>query len=346
MKIVHLAHFYWPHVGGVEKHIEMLAAELGKRDHTTRVITEQHDPLLKLSERKNSVEILRIPVDTSTKQLHKKTIWQWMWQQRALIFDADILHVHDVFWWLLPLVPLLILKQKRIYITFHGYQGDKLPSKKQIWWRRLAVFFTQGNFCIGGFHHKWYGVKPTQISFGAVEFSTQKQAKKSLREKKQAIFIGRLDPDNGILVYLEALKILQTKKVRWKLDVYGDGSQLSAAQLYVKKHNLDVKFHGFVPDADRFLPEYQVAFVSRYLAIIEALSARTWVVARYHNELTEDYLRQSPFARWILITDSPQVMVLQLEKIRSVSPQAQKWARQQTWKKMAQQYLQLWGVKA
>lgn len=48
MKIVFLSRLYWPHVGGVERHIWHLSQELLKMKHEVVVITEQHDESLPL----------------------------------------------------------------------------------------------------------------------------------------------------------------------------------------------------------------------------------------------------------------------------------------------------------
>ncbi len=339
--VVHLAHFYWPHVGGVEKHLEQVATELQKTGIATTILTEQYASNLAKSEEKNAVTIFRIPVDTATKLLHKITIWRGMWQHRSVLFVADIIHVHDVFWWLLPLLPLLIYKRKKIFMTFHGYQGTELPLKWHRRWRQIATFFTRGNLCIGGFHQRWYGIQPTMVSFGAVTTHPRKTVK--VREKI-AVFVGRVAADNGICKYLQALKILQDKNDSWHLDVYGDGPELEKAIQYVKKHGLSVTFHGFVVQADQHFPDYQVAFVSRYLAIIEALSGGTPVIAQYHNLLTKEYLQKTPFAKWISVVESPKEIVKKLQKVLAVPLVATKWARQQTWQNMANKYLTLWGI--
>lgn len=342
MKVVHLAHYYWPHVGGIEKHLALVADELAKKGVTTTVITKQFSPELPTTQSHNNVEILRIPVSESLGMLHKLSVWSAMWSARAKLIHADIIHVHDVFWWLLPIYPLLKLLNRKVYITFHGYEGSEVPTATQIFWHKLAEVLTDGNLCIGGFHQKYYTVTPTLTSFGAAEH--QKQTAGSVK-KNTALFIGRLEEDNGFFAYLQAIKLLKDEGKKWHLDVYGEGSQLKRAKEYVQKHNLSVTFFGFVPEADTKLGKYSVAFVSRYLAIIEALLAQVPVVAQYNNAIKKDYLGLSPFSKWIQVVSTPEEIASELQKKLTASQAGYAWAKKQTWEHMAETYVHLWKEK-
>lgn len=160
MSIVFLSRLYWPHVGGVEKHLKKINQYLNSKGYKVIIVCEKHDPILSHYEIKNSIEIYRIPSGD------KLTVWIWWLRHLDLLINADIIHIHDVFWWFLPF--RFILPTKRVYMTFHGYEGTEPPKWNQIFWHRLAALLTRGNICIGDFHRKWYGVKPDYISYGAV----------------------------------------------------------------------------------------------------------------------------------------------------------------------------------
>lgn len=347
MKVVHLAHYYWPHVGGIEKHLSMLAAELAKKKFTTTVITKQYSPTVPLKEEKDSAQITRFAVQEHSKVATKLSTWFGILKHRELLLSADHIHVHDVFWWLLPLLPLLLILRKKITITFHGYEGATVPKWNQRFWHRCAAFFTQGNVCIGGFHTSYYGVTPTAVSFGAVKpIKPKHKARHSTGRKKSAIFIGRLEEDNGFLSYLGAIKVLMDAGEIWYLDVYGDGSQKEVAEQFIMQHGLEkqVSFHGFASNAPTFLANYSVAFVSRYLAILEALSAEVPVIAQYNNQIKKDYLLlDSPFADWISVAQSAEEIALLMRHIQTPPADAKKWVDTQTWDKMAETYLELWN---
>jgi hypothetical protein len=53
-----------------------------------------------------------------------------MWNNRDLIKEADIIHCHDVFFWYLPF--RFLFPQKKVYIPFHGYEGNNPPNKRKI----------------------------------------------------------------------------------------------------------------------------------------------------------------------------------------------------------------------
>lgn len=338
MRVLHVAHYYKPHVGGVERHLGEISNVLKTQGIQTTILTKQYDVSLPEYESYPEAEVFRIHVDESSKFLHKVSVWKGVWQAKNHFFRADVIHVHDVFWWVLVLLPWLLLYRKKIYMTFHGYAGNELPTKYEILWRKIAAFFTKGSICVGDFQKKWFHLSPTKVVYGAVD-STLPQKK----VPQTAIFLGRLEQDNGIFLYLEALRQVQAHDSRWKLAVYGEGSQEKAAKAFVAKHKLNVTFHGFVPLEQKQISHYSVAFVSRYLSIIEALSARVAVISQYTTRMTEDYLRMSPFSDWITIANTPEAVVAALLKPKKVTEAASKWVAAQTWDNLADVYKKLWS---
>ena len=158
-KVLLLARLYLPHIGGVEKHIEKISEKLSKK-YNISLITHKYDPRLKDFEIIKGVSVYRLP------NVEKFAVWRWLFFHLSLLKSADIIHIHDVFYWYLPF--RLLFPFKKVFMTFHGYEGADAPNWKQIFWHRLAALLTQGNICIGGFHQKYYGVKPTFVSYGAV----------------------------------------------------------------------------------------------------------------------------------------------------------------------------------
>ena len=159
MRILFLARLYWPHVGGVEKHVEKITDVLSKK-YQIIIVCEKHDPKLPDYEKNRGVEIYRIG------KTGKWNIWKWWLKHLHLIDNADIIHIHDVFFWFLPF--RLPYFYKKVYITFHGYEGADPPTSIQVLWHRVGTKLTRGNICIGDFHKKWYQVKPDFVSYGAI----------------------------------------------------------------------------------------------------------------------------------------------------------------------------------
>lgn len=159
MKVLMMCRLYYPHVGGVEKHVEKICEVLGKK-HEITIVCEKHDQKLANYEKYKGVRIYRIG------SLSKLGIWKWWLSHLDFLKNADVIHIHDVFFWFLPF--RFWFWGKKVFMTFHGYEGADAPTWRQIFWHRLAAVLTQGNLCIGDFHKKWYGVKPDFVSYGAV----------------------------------------------------------------------------------------------------------------------------------------------------------------------------------
>ena len=233
---------------------------------------------------------------------------------------------------------------KKIYITFHGYEGSNPPTWSAIAQRKIGEFYARKTINIGGFMTKWYRSKPNQILYGATAQLP------SARKTKDAIYIGRLHEDTGIMVYLSVLNALKKKNFNLKLDVFGDGPQRDEAASYAKKFKLHATFHGFSQDAAKELSKYRFAFVSRYLSILEAMSLRIPVFAVFNNQIKQDYLTCHPQAENMVIENQIGKLAVSLMKWQKPTKEqqlallrAQQWAKDQTWSQLAKNYLALWS---
>lgn len=131
-----------------------------------------------------------------------------------------------------------------------------------------------------------------------------------MAQSKTAIFLGRTSEDTG---YSEYQKLAAKHNI--KLDVFTN--RYNAAEL---------------------IPNYDYAFVSRYLAILEALAAGVPVFAHYNNAIKYDYLAMAPFAKFITIFTDYNKVELKAKDVVA----GQKWASTQTWQKLVDEYEQLW----
>jgi glycosyltransferase involved in cell wall biosynthesis len=336
-KLLFISRLSSPHVGGVETHLTHLISQLADEYQIT-LITRQHDPNLPLIELIDGTKVFRLPFHQAGSL--KLATWWWILKHRQLFLQSDIIHIHDVFWWILPIWPWI---SQRLHITFHGYEGSQAPTSKQIFWHQLAAKMTRGNICIGDFHRQWYGVKPDIVSYGAAAVTNPKSQKQKQRAGKLKLtYIGRLHHDTGIMTYLHGLKQLGQPS-KYNCDVYGDGPLRSKAEKYAQQHRLPIKFHGMVAQASARLSQADVAFVSRYLAIIEALQTGTPIIAHYNNQIKHDYLALAPFAKWIKIVNTPSQIATAIEANNPLPAEATTWAKQQTWTKVAAAYKMLWS---
>ncbi len=345
MKILFLSHFYHPHIGGVEKHVEEITKRLIKRGYEITIVTEELENT-KQFETVNGVEVFRVPYP-KIRFLGLLKIWFWFLKNVSLINQSDLVHCHDVFIWYLPM--RFLFPTKPVYTTFHGYEGSEPPSRKAIFLHKLTEKLSWGNICIGDFHKKWYRVKPAFVSYGGVKKVKTSEFKS---KKKNAIFLGRLAKDTGIITYIEALAVLKRGNINIFLELFGDGPIRQEAERLAKKYDLDCQFHGFVKGADRKLSRFRFAFVSRYLAILEAMVRKRLVFAIFDNKIKMDYLNMAPFAKWIVIEKEPDKLAEKLnyylahpEKEKELVDKAYQWAKKQTWEKVVDMYLKLWEEK-
>ena len=320
MRVVFLTRFFWPHVGGVERHIEAVGRELLKQGHKITIITLKHESKLPDSQTYRGFKIVRLPYSNS-----KWGIWSELWQQRQVLKAADIVHCHDVFFWYLPF--RFLLTNKPVFTTFHGWEGVYPIPTKNILAHRLAEKLSRGNICIGDYLPIHYGTKADFISYGAVTLSYSDRAMKVLQE---IIFIGRLEKENAIEEYLAAIKLIRQKSPL-PVTFVGDGQyRRQAARLG--------RVTGMVTNIKPYLNRPAAILASSYLTIWEALAYNRPVFSLYQNQLKKDYLEKFPAAGSINISGSAEELVGQLKepkKIKVILP---------TWKQVVRQYLDLWKI--
>lgn len=343
MTIVFLTRLFYPHIGGVEKHVREVGKRLVAKGHRLIVITESSSEVYPkgqkpvLFEAIDGMQVHRIPVREDEKK-KKWLIWKWMWQHRELLENADIIHAHDVFFWYLPFV--VVFPYKKIFTTFHGYESYPI-RRNAIAMRKIAERLSAGNICIGDFMKKWYKTKPTYISYGGVSIPEEKNI---VPKKESAVFWGRLDEQTGILTYEAAVDIISKEFTQFSFTIIGDG-ELSKK---IDHKFLKLDFH---EDVSAYLNKNHFAFVSRYLSILEALAAKRLVFAVYDNPVKEDYLKMASFAPYIVIAKDEKELA---EKVRYFlkNPQDEKqmvekgyrWVKAQTWENVVSTYEKLWDI--
>jgi glycosyltransferase involved in cell wall biosynthesis len=115
--------------------------------------------------------------------------------------------------------------------------------------------------------------------------------------------------------------------------------------------NKKAKLLGWQEKPEEYLQNYHFVFASGYLSILEAFANKKLVFSTYSNPLKEDYLKMTPFVRWIVIEYSPEKLA---EKIlhflnhpddgQLLIDNAYMWVQDQTWEKLTDTYLKLWKM--
>lgn len=356
MTIVFFVRLFYPHIGGVEKHVLEISKRLSSIEHKIIVITEQYQKSLKEKEVIDGIEIYRIPVGKN-ERLKKFEVWWWLFKHQDLLKKADAVHAHDVFFWHLPF--RFIYPRKNVFTTFHGYETQFPPSKKAILVRKISEKLSKGNICVGDYIKKWYGTKADYVTYGGAkiiqnsEFPPKARLARGGRiqncnSKLKILFIGRLEEDIGIQIYLDALGKLK-KKNKFEITFLGRGKYESQAVKYgmvvAPNHSNDMYHYSeALLDAD-------IVFASSYLSMLAAMEVKRLVFAVYQNPLKEDYLKMAPFAKWIFIAGSPKQLAKMIDdmhknpnKAELMVGKAYNWVKNQTWDEVVNLYLKLWRI--
>ena len=338
MKILFFSRLFYPHIGGVEKHVMRVSQLLIEKGYKVTVITEQYSKDLAQKENIKGIEILRIP-GLKDDKFKKFKIWKWLFLNRQLIERAHIIHCHDVFFWYLPF--RFLFPTKKVFTTFHGYESYPLKLQS-IFMHKISEKLSTGNICIGEFIKKWYKTNPDLISYGGVDLSLKKIKQP---KNESAVFIGRLDEQTGILTYVDAIKEIREKIPNFEFLIIGDGKLRNK----IGDKNKILKFQN---NALEYFQKYNFAFVSRYLSIMEAMAARRLVFAVYDNSLKEDYLKMAPFSKYIIISNSSSQLVSKfffylsnLKEKEKIIENAYRWVKNQTWEDVLNTYLKLWKIE-
>ncbi len=230
-------------------------------------------------------------------------IWIWLFKNRNLIKKTDIVHIHDVFIWYFPF--RLLYPEKPVFTTIHGLEWDNPLSKMGIWQKRIAAKLSTGSVGVGKFLEKYLRIKFDLITYGA----TATVHIKTARVKNSIVYVGRLEENTGLLKFLDWLK----ENPQYQVDFCGDGDLRGQCENYGE-------VHGFTDP----IPYYKKAVYCTpggYLAALEALSYGCKLKLFWNNKIKEDYWKMSPFVR----------------------KDVEKWAKLQTWDKLADEYLNLYN---
>jgi glycosyltransferase involved in cell wall biosynthesis len=137
------------------------------------------------------------------------------------------------------------------------------------------------------------------------------------------------------------------------LHICGDGPLRNEIVDETSKNQLELTMHGFTSETQKHLANCSLAFVTGYLAILEAMANNTPVFTIYNNSLKKDYLYSIPHNKEIMtIASSPQDLAEKLNNslrnptlLIEPTKKAQEFAVTQTWDNVADLYLKLYNSR-
>jgi len=278
MKILFVTHYFFPHIGGVEKHVYEVARSLERRGSSVTIVTEKFDKKLKDMEIINGIKVVRF-FYPHIKLIGLKFIWWQIFKNRKLIQAADVVHIHDVFVWYLPF--RFLYPNNKVFTTIHGLEWKNPLSKMSIWQKRLADKLSTKTVGVGDFLEKYLKIRFDLITYGAAILICFNLVKR----RNLIVYVGRLEENTGLLKFLDWLKI----NPEYQVDFCGDGE----LKIQCKKFG---KVHGFI-DPTQFLKRAEYCVPAGYLAALEALSYKCKLKLFWSDKVKEDYWKMSPFVR-------------------------------------------------
>jgi len=232
--------------GGVERHVEELAAQMAEQGHQIFVYVRNNYTDKKLKERRG-VKLIHLP-GISTKHLDAIS-HTFLATIHSLFQDYDVIHYQAIgpssLSWIVKL-----LKRKTVLVsTFHcqDYYHQKwnwLARKYLHISERIACKIPDGIIAVSKTlrEHalKKYGVSAALIPNGSKanpNFGNEALIKWNLKEKKYILFVGRLIKHKGVHYAIEAFKQMEdTNKVanNFKLVIVGGGFHTDDYVKYLK----------------------------------------------------------------------------------------------------------------
>jgi glycosyltransferase involved in cell wall biosynthesis len=331
MKILFFSRLFHPHIGGIERHLEEVSLKLISKGHEVTILTTKYDERLKDEEIYKNIKVIRFS-QPKIKFIGLLYTWYWLIQNRIIIKNYDIVHIHDVFIWYWP---FRLLFSKKVFITFHGQWGHYPLSLSDVIQKKIGQKLSSGNICIGEYIPKHYGIKADLINYGA----TKAEKKVGKKDDNRIMYIGRLDKELTLQNVLRVLKSLTEHEI----DFCGDGEMKGECGKVGK-------VHGFV-DPERYYTKAKYCFASGYLTILESLASKCLTFVVYDHPLKRDYYSLAPFSKFIVIGKDSNDLLKKFryyennpEKAKNMIVKGYNWVINQTWDKMTNDYLRLWGI--
>ncbi|GAG07119.1 unnamed protein product, partial [marine sediment metagenome] len=217
MKIMFFVHRYWPSVGGVEKYIHELANALQTMNHEVRVVAGATAEDLPETETHEGISIHRFPALRSPLRARL-----WLWRNRNLFAEADVVHISNTH--MLEYYHRMIgwrFARRKPFLTRHGMsyvypvpEQEKRRARRSL--RQVAGVVHDGEFI-----EKWLGVKPDLCPDQGLSPTADELEPVSEPPPTSAVYIGRIERDSGIGIYIDAVRRLVREQGRpFELHAY------------------------------------------------------------------------------------------------------------------------------
>ena len=233
MRVGIITEYYYPLLGGISEHVHNTAVRLRKKGHTVKIITSH---LSSGTKGTNSPDVLRVGRGVSilsNGSIARITIGKNLTSELEHVMDSerfDLLHLHSP---LVPTLPMLALCKAKCPTvgTFHTYFDGSLwysLLKSEVQKRLIDKLDGQiavSRSCIDALS-PFFKINARVIPNG-VDISEFNPCIPKLPQfddgRKNLLFLGRLDPRNGLSLMMKAFEIVKSRFSETRLIIVGGG---------------------------------------------------------------------------------------------------------------------------
>jgi len=255
MKIIQIAPYYPPHLGGMESCVREISEKLAKKGHSIEVFASN---IGSEEEKPKSIKNLTVRYLKAWDFAHTPLIPSLFFKLTTISKDS-VMHVH-VSQPLIPEIAWLISKIRKISYIAHvhvdieptGKMGFLLPFYKKFFLKRVlraASKIVVPTRDYAALISKKYVIpehKIAVIPYG-VDLNNFKSISTELHNPIKLLFVGRLAKQKNIPLLINSLKkIIDKNDFNIELHVVGDGEEKNKIALLIKALKLDDKviLHG------------------------------------------------------------------------------------------------------
>jgi phosphatidyl-myo-inositol alpha-mannosyltransferase len=287
--------YYYPSVGGIQEHVHHFAREARRLGHTVRIVTSEM-PDAQKGRQEPAPDVIRLARSLPVYQNGgfgritggpglSRAVRDVLARERF-----DVVHVHAP---LTPVLPLLAIHHATgpVVGTFHTNFRPNLLFRMmrrslQRYLDRLDAAVAVSNACLGAFQDRLFAefqIIPNGVD--VEQFSRGRKIRRFEDGKTNVLFVGRLEPRNGLDRLIEGFH-RAWRQIPARLLVVGDGPLLPRYRAMVPREMADdVVFAGQVLDerpdwyatADVYCAPTRIA--SFGVTLLEAMAAGKPVLA-------------------------------------------------------------------
>lgn len=260
--IVIFCGYFSPHIGGVEKYVAKLGAELAKNNYQIIVVTTRHEESLKRKETINGVLVYRLPIYKLFK--NRYPLPKNDKNYRAILKNIET-HSPDAIilntrFHLTSLVGARFAKKQKIktILIEHGSSHYSIGSKYLDFlgriYEHLLTFvikrYVKNFYGVSKECNKWlkhYKIKARGVVYNSIDVDDSKGVKPIYRQGVSngtviITFAGRLLFEKGLREFMTAIDRLKSP-IEYKVMIAGDGPLIAEVQKFIES-NKNVKYLG------------------------------------------------------------------------------------------------------